>query len=400
MSKTLSESAAEILQASMSGAGREPMNSYGVKANDLGGATPTDDYSTADQSGQGDEDESVGVAAQKSVAQSPSNASRVPPGSVEEFGESGDEELREESEEDDEEDDDEEEGKMNEEGTGMTGEVEGAEEALNFKKNQLGSKGKLGAMSLAERYRGSMRDDIDALFNGESLSEDFRVKATLIFESAVQSRIESIVEEILEENDKVLEEAIEEIKQELSDQTDEYLSYVAEEWVKENEVAIETGLRAELSEEFISGLRSLFLEHYIDIPEEKADVAEELANMVADLEDVVIAQEQEVASLSEQVNSVKKERAIVRVCEGLTAVQAAKMKSLAESVEFTADGDFDNKLAVLRENYFPSNKSTVKSEVRTLQETTEVPANPEVEEVTNSIMARYVQSITKTAPKA
>jgi hypothetical protein len=242
-----------------------------------------------------------------------------------------------------------------------------------------------------------MREDVDALFNGESLSEDFRVKATLIFETAVQSRVEKIVEEVLSENDAVLAEAVEEIKSQLADQVDEYLNYVVEEWVKENEVAIETGLRAELTEDFINGLKNLFAEHYIEIPEEKVDVAEELAAKVVELEEAAATKEAEVAALTEQVNAVKKEKAINLACEGLTQVQAEKMKSLAESVEFTTEGDFDNKLAVLRENYFPS-KVNVTSEVKEIQES--AVESPEVEEIRNSIMARYVQSITKTAPKA
>ena len=250
---------------------------------------------------------------------------------------------------------------------------------------------------MVEKYRGSMREDVDALFNGESLSEDFRVKATLIFESAVQSRVEKIVEEVLSENDAILAEAVEEIKTELADQVDEYLNYVVEEWVKENEVAIETGLRAELTEDFINGLKNLFAEHYIEIPEEKVDVAEELAAKVVELEMSAAQKDEAIAGLTEQVNSVKKAKAINLACEGLTAVQAEKMKSLAESVEFTTDGDFENKLAVLRENYFPS-KVQVKSEVKEIQET--AVESPEVEEIRNSVMARYVQSITKTAPKA
>ena len=251
--------------------------------------------------------------------------------------------------------------------------------------------------NLIEKYRGSMREDVNALFNGESLSEDFRVKATLIFETAVQSRVENIVEEVLSENEEVLDSAIEEIKSELTEQVDEYLNYVVEQWMEENSVAIETGLRAELSEDFIFGLKNLFNEHYIEIPEEKVDLAEELAMRLVQLEEASAIREEEFAALEEQVNAVKKEKAIRLACEGLTEVQSSKMKSLAESVEFTADGDFDNKLAIIRENYFPS-RTNVKSGIRVIQESAE--DSPEVEEIHNSTMARYVQALTKTAPKA
>ena len=250
---------------------------------------------------------------------------------------------------------------------------------------------------LVAKYRGSMKEDVDALFNGESLSEDFRVKATLIFEAAVQSRIEAILEEVLDENDAVLEEAIANVQAELSEQVDDYLNYVVEEWVDENQVAIETGLRAELVEDFIGGLKNLFAEHYIDIPDEKVDVAEALAAQVADLQQEAEETNEVLATLVEELGSVKKAEAIARICEGLTQVQAEKMKSLAEGVEFTAEGDFDNKLAVIRENYFPS-KVSVKSEVKTLQEAA-VNEEPEVAEVP-SYMRQYVNAITKTAPKA
>jgi hypothetical protein len=249
---------------------------------------------------------------------------------------------------------------------------------------------------IVTKYRGSMKEDVDALFNGESLSEDFRVKATLIFEAAVQSRVEAIVEEVLDENDAVLEEAIQNVQAELSEQVDDYLNYVVEEWVDENQVAIETGLRAELVEDFIGGLKNLFAEHYIDIPDEKVDVAEALAAQVADLQQEAEETDDVLATLVEELGSIKKEKAVARICEGLTQVQAEKMKSLAEGVEFTAEGDFDNKLAVIRENYFPS-KVSVKSEVKTLQETSV--EEPEVAEVP-SYMRHYVNAISKTAPSA
>ena len=248
---------------------------------------------------------------------------------------------------------------------------------------------------MVAKHKGSMKEDVDALFNGESLSEDFRVKATLIFESAVQSRVESIVEEVLTENDRVLAEAVEEIKTELSEQVDEYLNYVVEQWVEENKVAIETGLRAELVNDFISGLKNLFAEHYIEIPEEKVDVAEELALEVASMQETAAEKDAQIASLTEEVNVVKKDKLIRLACEGLTEVQAGKMKSLAESVEFTTEGEFNNKLAIIRENYFPT-KTNVTSEVKAIQET--AVEEPEVAEV-HGIMAHYVKAISKTNAK-
>ena len=248
---------------------------------------------------------------------------------------------------------------------------------------------------MVAKHKGSMKEDVDALFNGESLSEEFRVKATTIFEAAVQSRVESIVEDVLSENETVLAEAIEEIKNEMAAQVDEYLNYAVEEWVKENQVAIETGLRAEIVEDFINGLKNLFTEHYIEIPEEKVDVAEELAAKVVGLEEAMAAAAAEKAALVEELNGAKKNEAVRKICEGLTETQIAKMISLAEGVEFTTEGEFNNKLAVIRENYFPTKKVT--SEVKALQET--AVEEPEVVEV-SGMMKHYVNAITKTAPKA
>jgi hypothetical protein len=405
MSKTLSESAAEILQASMSSAGKEPAQVMPAEVQDLGGQTPTElpsaigaaaaaNVKVAPKPGQegapaepikkapetakkiGDEDESLKknpvdagpVKAEETEVEGEVVAEEELPESEEVvFEEKNDDDKDDEDDEDDEDEEDDE------------------EEMKNKMKKEM-----------IEKYRGSMREDVDALFNGESLSEDFRVKATLIFESAVSSRVEKIVEDVLAENDGILAEAIEEIKTELSEQVDEYLNYVVEEWVKENQVAIETGLRAELVEDFISGLKDLFTEHYIEIPEEKIDVAEELAAKVIELEETAATIAAEKQEIAEQLNAVKKEKVIVLACEGLTEVQANKMKSLAESVEFTTEGDFENKLAVIRENYFPT-KTNVTSEVKTLQETSV--EEPEVAEIP-SYMKHYVQAISKTAPKA
>lgn len=286
-------------------------------------------------------------------------------------------------------------------------EVNGEEttmETTELTEEQIREERMLAIKEAVKQFKGNMREDVDALFNGESLSEEFRAKATLIFESAVSSRVESILEQVMEQNDAVLAQAYDEIKDQLTEQVDEYLNYVVEQWMTENQVAIETGLRAELAEDFISGLRALFQEHYIEIPEEKVDVAETLA---AELEQAgeyvdtvhqhIEAQNVAIADLQEQLNAVKKEKAIDNFCEGLTAVQAAKMKSLAEGVEFTAEGDFEEKLAVLRENYFPT-KVQVKSEVKEIQQAM-LNEEPEVEQ-TNNIMARYVKAIAKTAPKA
>jgi hypothetical protein len=384
MSKTLSESAAEILRASMN-AGKEPMQSMPAPVNDLGGATPEDDYSGGPGHGQKDMDPSVGIAAAKAVNQAAKPGTPGVPAEPMKKSASTSEVVA------DSEDGVKAVAKLTKEDEEVSAEAEvieeeeSEEEILEAKKNWV--KGKV------KDNMGSMKEDVDALFNGESLSEDFRVKATLIFEAAVSSRVEKIVEEVLNENEEILSQAYDEIKKELSEKVDEYLDYVVAEWITENQVAIESGLRAELAEDFINGLKNLFAEHYIEMPEEKIDLAEELAQKVVSLEEKAALVEEKLAAATKELNEAKKYEAIRRICEGLTEVQVEKMKSLAEGVEFTAEGDFEHKLAVIRENYFPTKK--IVSEVKVVEETSE--QQPEVE--TSSVMAHYVKAISKTLPK-
>lgn len=241
--------------------------------------------------------------------------------------------------------------------------------------------------SLIEKYKDSMAEDVEALFNGESLSEEFKTKAITIFEAAVMSRVTAITEEIIEQNDATIEEQIEEIKTELTEQLDSYLSSAVQEWITENKVAIETGLRVEIVEGFLGGLKNLFVEHYVEIPDEKIDVTEELAMKVAELDEQIKEKNAQVAEIQTELNESKKRESIRKLCEGLTEVQIAKMTSLAESVEFTTEGEFEAKLSTIRENYFPNNK-TVTSEIANLEEDEQ-----KEEVVANPAMDRYVQAI-------
>jgi len=223
-------------------------------------------------------------------------------------------------------------------------------------------------MMKKEKMKEEMQSDVDALLSGENLSEDFKEKATTIFEAAVVARTQSLVEEIEEAMVEEFELAVEEVKNELAQKLDDYIGYMAEEWVKDNQLAIEKGLRAEIVEEFIDGLKNLFMEHYIDIPEEKVDVVEELTTKVEDLENELNEQIQSAVELRKELNEHKKIEAIHAVCEGLTQTQVEKMKSLAESVEFTTDEEYADKLVTLRASYFtesvkPASTSALNEEV-------------------------------------
>jgi hypothetical protein len=206
-----------------------------------------------------------------------------------------------------------------------------------------------------ESYQVDMSEHIEALFAGEELSEDFKTKATAIFEAAVKSKIEEEIATLEAAYAETLEEQISQIEEELSSNVDDYLNYVVEQWVSENEVAIEAGLRSELTEEFISGLRNLFAEHYIDIPEDKVSVVEEMGSKVAELEEKLNEEIERNVQLTKYLNESKQSEIVAELCEGLTATQAEKLKSLSEGLEFTSVNEYAQKVKVLRESYFAGN---------------------------------------------
>ena len=197
-----------------------------------------------------------------------------------------------------------------------------------------------------------MKEDLDALLGGENLSEEFVQKASTIFEAAVIARAEEVIAEAETELMEQFEAAIEEVKEDLAAKVDDYLNYMVEEWVKDNEIAIEKGLRSEIVEDFITGLKGLFEEHYIDIPAEKVDVVEGLTAKVEELEDALNEQIKAAVEMKKELNESKKVEAIYAACEGLTQTQVEKLKSLAEGVEFTTEEEFGTKLTTLKEGYF------------------------------------------------
>ena len=197
-----------------------------------------------------------------------------------------------------------------------------------------------------------MKEDLDALLGGENLSEEFVTKASTIFEAAVIARAEEVIADAEIALQEQFETAVEEIKEDLAAKVDDYLNYMVEEWMKENALAIEKGLRAEIVEDFITGLKGLFEEHYIDIPEEKVQVVEELTSKVEELEDALNEQIARGIELTKSLNEQKKIEAIYTACEGLTQTQVEKLKSLAEGVEFTTEEEFVAKVDVLKESYF------------------------------------------------
>jgi hypothetical protein len=239
-----------------------------------------------------------------------------------------------------------------------------------------------------------LSEDINALFADDStISEDFKSKVATIFEARVMDRVSQIEEQIETKYAEQLEEAVTSIKEDLTNKIDDYLNYVVEQWLQENEIAIESALRAEITEEFIAGLRNLFAEHYIDVPTEKVDLVDELAGKVEELEGKLNEEiERSIEYKKSFVESVKTE--IARsVCEGLTATQFEKIKSLAESVEFSTEEQYKEKLETIRENYFPS--GVKKADETQLHEQIEETAEDN-KKVVDPFVAAVSQAISKT----
>lgn len=197
-------------------------------------------------------------------------------------------------------------------------------------------------------------DDVNALMEGENLSEEFKQKATTIFEAAVSARVDYIAEQVEAQLVEEMQEVIEEIKEDLAAKVDDYLNYMVEEWMSENEIAIERGLKSEIVEDFMTGLKNLFVEHYIDIPDNKVDVVEELTLKIEELEESLNTQIVRGIELKKELNEQLKYEAIYTACEGLSQTQIEKMKALAEGVEFTSETEFTSKLETLKESYFKS----------------------------------------------
>ena len=199
----------------------------------------------------------------------------------------------------------------------------------------------------------SVKEDVEALVEGEDLTEEFKEKAATVFEAAVKSRIRSEIERMEEGYVVSLEEATATIKEELSEKVDDYLGYVVEQWMQENELAIDRGLKGEIAEDFIAGLKQLFEDHYIDVPDEKYDVLEAQAEKITELEEKLNEKIEENVEKKKVVESLSRERAIAEACSDLAETETEKFASLVEDIEFTDKDSFAEKLSTLKESYFP-----------------------------------------------
>lgn len=241
-----------------------------------------------------------------------------------------------------------------------------------------------------------MSEHVNALLEGEALSEEFKAKATTIFEAAVKTKLEQEIKLLEESYNEALEENVNALMEELTASVDDYLNYVVEQWMTENEIAIEAGLRTELTEDFISGLRQLFAENYIDIPEEKVNVIEEMGNKVEELEAKLNEEIERNVELTKVLNESKKEIIVQSMVEGLTSAQAEKLKELVETVDFTNDTEFTDKVKTLRESYFPTNGVKAQKELDSVETGTE--GTSMIAEELRGPMAAYVKTLGRKLP--
>ena len=239
-----------------------------------------------------------------------------------------------------------------------------------------------------------VKEDIDAIVSGEELSEDFKTKAATIFEAAVSAKVISEVNDRLQifedEYTKELSEAKEEYLTNMSEKIDGYLNYVVEEWMEENELAVEKGIRSELVEDFMTGLKNLFQEHYIDIPEEKVDLVDDLFEKVEELETKLDESINTNVEVKKELAKFKKEEVLRNVSEELAETEKEKLTKLADGIDYEDDSQYQEKLEVLKENYFPKTSDapqTISEEVENTEteENTEEPVDPSI--------SRYVKAM-------
>ena len=213
-----------------------------------------------------------------------------------------------------------------------------------------------------------VQEDIDALIAGEELSEEFQEKARTIFEAAINAKVAQIKEQLVAENAEKFAEEVAAAKESLAERVDSYLEYVSDEWFEENALAVEAGLKTEMTESFLSGMKGLFEEHYVTIPEEKYDVLESMVEKLDDMETKLNEQIEKNISLNARLSESAADGILNDVSEGLASTQKEKLASLAESVEFESEDQYRGKLETLKESYFNSKKESSTAKTETLSE--------------------------------
>ena len=239
--------------------------------------------------------------------------------------------------------------------------------------------------------------DVQALLEGEELSEEFQDKARTIFEGAIRSKVAEIKEELQESYATALVEELDKIKEGLTERVDGYLEYVADEWMQENQLQVEAGLKTEMTESFLEGMKSLFEEHYVTIPEEKYDVLNSMVDKLDEMEGKLNEQIDRNVALNRRLAESNADGVFTAVSEGLADTQKEKLATLAENVEFESEEDYREKLETLKESYFPSKSSAPKSTSENLSE--EVSTDEVISEETTPRMQAYLDVLSRAAKK-
>ena len=240
-----------------------------------------------------------------------------------------------------------------------------------------------------------IKDDIEAITNGEDLSEDFKTKASTIFEAAVSAKVLSEVNQRIEELETSYKKEITDAKEEhlstITEKVDGYLNYVTEEWMKENELAVEKGIRSELVEDFMTGLKNLFTEHYIDIPEEKVDLVDDLFEKVEELEQKLDESINTSVDIKKELAEYKKAETLREVSEDLADTEKEKLGKLADGIDFEDKSQYSEKLEVIKENYFPKQQSeTITEELENTEE-----EQDSSESTVDPIVSKYASALTR-----
>ena len=244
-----------------------------------------------------------------------------------------------------------------------------------------------------------IEEDVTALLSGEELSEEFQSKARTIFEAAIRNKVAIVKEELQTQYEGKLNEELALVRESLTERVDAYLEYVADEWMAENAIAVEHGLRTEMSESFISGMKSLFDDHYVTIPEEKYDVVESMVEKLDEMEGKLNEQIERNVSLNARLGSAVGDSILTQVAEGLAETQKDKLAALAENVEFDGEVSYREKLEDLKESYFPSGRSASVSTRNSVEDLTEeVNTGTQSVDVSDSMMS-YLQTLDRVSKK-
>jgi len=340
----------------------DPMPQTGIEYEDLGGPTP-ENYRPDDDSSKL-KDPSATLAQVRDIVNA--KAMKAEETEIE------DEVIEEETEEEETDLEGEEGGEDSEEDTAEE-EVEEVEEEFNID------------------------EDVNALLEGEELSEEFQEKARTIFEAAIKSKVAEIKESLQESYAVALVEELNAIKSELTERVDAYLEYVADEWFQENALAVEHGLKTEMTESFLVGMKSLFEDHYVTIPEDRYDVIESMVDKLDEMEEKLNEQIQRNVALNRRLAESVADVIFADVAEGLALSQKDKLASLAENVEFESEADYREKLVTLRESYFPANTGTQRSTTENLSE--EVSSDETITESVSPVMAAYLETLARASKK-